>query len=224
MKKWMSLVLALVMLTAWSVTAFAADAPASMEQNLLPVNGTVNSNDYVGWAVDSNGNLVQYIRSDDVTIGVIPEETGAAIAQSLSDMLSSIANRLGGNNQLTVTKRFDLKVSSAVQKYLKENGSCTIRFKVDLKDTEVLHVLHYLGGNQWEEITGSRLSVNPNGTVDVTFYSLSPVVFAVSTKTASTGVISPNTGREADSAAVLAVAAVAAFGCAVLVLRRRRNG
>lgn len=228
MKKIVSLTLALVMLLACCMTAFAATIPASKEQELVPVNGSVNG-DNVGWVTDKDGNFVQYVNKNEVSLTTLTDKPAG-----LDNALDSISTRLGANAQLTVTKMFDVTISGELEKYFEQNGSVTLRFVVDLKDNETLHVLHNLGGSEWEEITGSRLSVDrANGTVDVTFYSLSPVVFAVSTTSAAPaggngsndGVpTSPATGLSAVNVLpYILVVCAAAAGCVALSLRRKRG-
>ena len=53
------LVLALVL--GVSVSVFAAGAPKSQEQRLVPINGEVAPGDYVGWTEDKDGNFIDYV-------------------------------------------------------------------------------------------------------------------------------------------------------------------
>ena len=87
-------------------------------------------------------------------------------------------------------------------------------------------MLHQLPDGTWEEITGSRLHFNDDGTVDIKFYNLGYVVFAVSTNRVSAAdaatSTSPKTGRTLYPF-WLAAAAVLAAGAAIMVLPKRKK-
>ena len=128
---------------------------------------------------------------------------------------------LGDDKQLTVSKIFELELDENHSSILDEGGSATIRFLTELKDGETLHVLHQLPDGTWEEITGSRLHFNDDGTVDIKFYNLGYVVFAVSTNRVSAAdaatSTSPKTGRPLYPFWLLAAAAALAAGTAIMV-------
>ena len=49
MRKFARVILVLALVLGVSVSAFAAGAPKSQEQRLVPINGEVAPGDYVGW-------------------------------------------------------------------------------------------------------------------------------------------------------------------------------
>ena len=216
-------VLALVL--GVSVSAFAAGAPKSQEQRLVPINGEVAPGDYVGWTEDKDGNFIDYVNEKDVDFAELEEHPNG-----LKEKVDEVQDRLGDDKQLTVSKIFELELDENHSSILDEGGSVTIRFLTELKDGETLHVLHQLPDGTWEEITGSRLHFNDDGTVDIKFYNLGYVVFAVSTNRVSAAdaatSTSPKTGRPLYPFWLLAAAAALAAGTAIMVAvlpKRKKN-
>ena len=160
----------------------------------MPINGEVAPGDYVGWTEDKDGNFIDYVNEKDVDFAELEEHPNG-----LKEKVDEVQERLGDDKQLTVSKIFELELDGDHSSILDEGGSVTIRFLTELKDGETLHVLHQLPDGTWEEITGSRLHFNDDGTVDIKFYNLGYVVFAVSTNRVSAAdaatSTSPKTGR-----------------------------
>ena len=55
MRRVARVILVLALVLGVSVSAFAAGAPKSQEQRLVPINGEVAPGDYVGWTEDKDG-------------------------------------------------------------------------------------------------------------------------------------------------------------------------
>ena len=203
MRKFARVILVLALVLGVSVSAFAAGAPKSQEQRLVPINGEVAPGDYVGWTEDKDGKFIDYVNEKNVDFAELKEHPN------------------GDDKQLTVSKIFELELDENHSSILDEGGSATIRFLTELKDGETLHVLHQLPDGTWEEITGSRLHFNDDGTVDIKFYNLGYVVFAVSTNRVSAAdaatSTSPKTGRPLYPFWLLAAAAALAAGMAIMV-------
>ena len=66
MRKFARVILVLALVLGVSVSVFAAGAPKSQEQRLVPINGEVAPGDYVGWTEDKNGNFIDYVNEKDV--------------------------------------------------------------------------------------------------------------------------------------------------------------
>lgn len=225
MRKFARVILVLALVLGVSVSAFAAGAPKSQEQRLVPINGEVAPGDYVGWTEDKDGNFIDYVNEKDVDFAELEEHPNG-----LKEKVDEVQDRLGDDKQLTVSKIFELELDENHSSILDEGGSVTICFLTELKDGETLHVLHQLPDGTWEEITGSRLHFNDDGTVDIKFYNLGYVVFAVSTNRVSAAdaatSTSPKTGRPLYPFWLLAAAAALAAGTAIMVAvlpKRKKN-
>ena len=123
---------------------------------------------------------------------------------------------------LVVRDVFDVSVSGAAAEYLAQEGNnITFRFGLNLAPTATLIVLHNYEGSNWEVIDNDRVVINADGSVDVTFDSLSPVAFVVdSTETdtgASTDANAPTSPQTGDTTLPpVAGAGLIALGCMVL--------
>ena len=162
MRKFARVILVLALVLGVSVSAFAAGAPKSQEQRLVPINGEVAPGDYVGWTEDKDGKFIDYVNEKNVDFAELEEHPNG-----LKEKVDEVQERLGDDKQLTVSKIFELELDDDHSSILDEGGSVTIRFLTELKDGETLHVLHQLPDGTWEEITGSRLHFNDDGTVDI---------------------------------------------------------
>ena len=226
MKRAACMILALAMVLGCCAAVYGAEIPSSSEQRLVPINGIVAPGDYVGWTSDRDGKFLELVNEKDVYFAELKEEPSG-----LSDKVKDLQTRLGDDTQLTVTKIFELELAESLYPCLEDGGSVTIRFLTELKDGETLHVLHSLPDGSWEEITGSRLHFNADGTVDITFYNLGYVIFAVSTPRAGAAQdgqdgsvpTSPKTGRPLLTALPAALAVAFAAGLAFAALRRKEG-
>lgn len=104
------------------------------------------------------------------------------------DVLKEV-NKVKGTDvkteQLVVRDLFDVTLDEESKAILAEGGEITIKFNVEVADDEVLIVLHNYEGDKWETIANDKVKVNADGTVEVTFTSLSPVAFVTADKTAA---------------------------------------
>ena len=62
---------------------------------------------------------------------------------------------------------------------IRDSNNITLRFDVGVAPSATLIVLHNYEGSNWEIIPDDRVVQNADGTVDVTFDSLSPIAFVV---------------------------------------------
>ena len=107
--------------------------------------------------------------------------------------------------------------------YLAQEGNrITIRFALNIAPTATLLVLHNYEGSNWEIIPDDRVVRNADGSVDVTFDSLSPVAFVVdkteTDTTISTDVNAPTSPQTGDESGFpVAGAGLIVLGCAAVV-------
>ena len=110
------------------------------------------------------------------------------IAPDIADVLKEI-NEIKGTDfkteQLVVRDLFDVTLDEEAKAILAEGGEIAITFAVEVADDEVLIVLHNYEGDKWETIPNDKVKVNADGTVEITFTSLSPVAFVTADKTAA---------------------------------------
>lgn len=101
------------------------------------------------------------------------------LAPSLEQILPSYDSEVSVAD-LVVRDVFDVSVSGTFADYLAvEGNTITIRFDLNLTPSALLLVLHNHSGSDWEIISKDRVVRNADGSVDVTFDSLSPVAFVV---------------------------------------------
>lgn len=110
---------------------------------------------------------------------------------------------------------------------LGDGKSVTVRFQLNLDPNAFLKVLHYNENGEWDVIPDDRIQRYDDGSVEVTFTSLSPVAFVVDKTevgiTDPDGPKSPQTGEglsvELFGALLLGIAATFCFTAA----RRKNN-
>ena len=128
-------------------------------------------------------------------------------------------------SDLVVRDVFDVSIYGVYQDYLAEDGNTiTIRFELKLQPDALLLVLHNYSGSEWEAIDDSRVVRNADGSVDVTFDSLSPIVFVVDggavVEIDPNAPTSPQTG---ETTSYGAMAASLVFLAAVVLIALRRK-
>ena len=104
------------------------------------------------------------------------------------DVLKEV-NKVKGTDvkteQLVVRDLFDVTLDEEAKAILAEGGEIALTFGVEVADDEILIVLHNYEGDKWETIPNDRVKVNADGTVEVTFTSLSPIAFVTADKAAA---------------------------------------
>ena len=161
-------------------------------------------------------------------------DTIADLVPTIGDFLQAI----GSASQvadLVVRDVFDVSLTGTAAEYLAQEGNnITLRFDLGLAPSATLIVLHNYEGSNWEIIPDDRVVQNADGTVDVTFDSLSPIAFVVdSTETdtsASTDADAPTSPQTGDSslppvagAGLIALGCVALASAAVVWKKRAQN-
>ena len=149
--------------------------------------------------------------------------------------LVEILQKMGSSSKvedLVVRDIFDVSVTGKAAEHLSPDDQyITIRFDLGISPTATLIVLHNYEADKWEYIPYDQVTINNDGTVDVKFYSLSPVAFVVdktetdtSASTDANAPTSPQTGDESGfpvAGAGLMVLGCAAVASAVVVWKKR---
>ena len=147
--------------------------------------------------------------------------TIADLVPTIGDFLQTIGSAAQVAD-LVVRDVFDVSLTGTAAEYLAQEGNnITLRFDVGVAPSATLIVLHNYEGSNWEIIPDDRVVQNADGTVDVTFDSLSPIAFVVdSTETdtsASTDADAPTSPQTGDSSLPpVAGAGLIALGCVTL--------
>ena len=247
MKKFISILMAALLMVSMALPASAAvNFVDSVEQKPAPTVDTItdsNGNEVSAIIRDENGNEVLGVDAGEVTVtpisslaqaaGAIGEmlqnafeqiqqaDTIADLVPSIGDFLQSIGSAAQVAD-LVVRDVFDVSLTGSAAEYLAQGGNnVTLRFDVGIAPSATLIVLHNYEGSNWEIIPDDRVVQNADGTVDVTFDSLSPIAFVVdSTETdtsASTDANAPTSPQTGDSSLPpVAGAGLIALGCAAL--------
>ena len=202
-KKLVAAILAMTMVCAMGMTAFAAKSPAS--------SGVVNK---VVSAVDKNGNAVS------VEIQEMPQEYQEVAAQ-IRDL--GTVKGLLGDQFVEGMEVVDVRNVVVVGDESQVNWPIDVTFEVPgVLTTTNVAVLHYSDEKQAWEVVPSKAG---KGTITATFDSLSPVAFIVDKNTSASAVgnsstTSPKTGEGMVVPFLGTAAIVLALG-AVICLRKR---
>lgn len=205
MKKFAKAALAVMLVLAMTVTAFAASV--SRPESTLGVQKAV--------VTDANGNTVA-LSSLDITIKDSDQTSKDELknaANDLTALVSDLADELPVGvvaGDLTVKEVFDVSLSATAKKLLANGGSVRINFTVPgVKKGDFVVALHK-GENGWEALPASAVGLN---NVAVVMESFSPVaIVTLKGVNVNGNVTSPSTGMEvADVAYGVVAACVAAL-------------
>ncbi len=207
---------------------------------------------------DQNGEEVHGVSIDSGELIVTPISQASQAAQAISEMLTNAYEQsqqadtiadlvptigeflqtIGSASQvadLVVRDVFDVSLTGTAAEYLAQEGNnITLRFDLGLAPSATLIVLHNYEGSNWEIIPDDRVVQNADGTVDVTFDSLSPIAFVVDKTETDTSVAtdadaptSPQTGDRSlppvAGAGLIALGCVALASAAVVWKKRAQN-
>ena len=251
----------LIAVTLAAPASAAVNFTPSVEQKPAPTVDTVtdsNGNQVSAIIRDQNGEEVHGVSIDSGELIVTPISQASQAAQAISEMLTNAYEQIqqadtiadlvptigdflqtiGSAAQvadLVVRDVFDVSLTGTAAEYLAQEGNnITLRFDLGLAPSATLIVLHNYEGSNWEIIPDDRVVQNADGTVDVTFDSLSPIAFVVdSTETdtsASTDANAPTSPQTGDSslppvagAGLIALGCVALASAAVVWKKRAQN-
>ena len=238
----------LIAVTLAAPASAAVNFTPSVEQKPAPTVDPItdsNGNQVSAIIRDQNGEEVHGVSIDSGELIVTPISQASQAAQAISEMLTNAYEQIqqadtiadlvptigdflqtiGSASQvadLVVRDVFDVSLTGTAAEYLAQEGnSITLRFDVGVAPSATLIVLHNYEGSNWEIIPDDRVVQNADGTVDVTFDSLSPIAFVVdSTETdtsASTDANAPTSPQTGDSSLPpVAGAGLIALGCVAL--------
>ena len=262
MKKFASLLMAALLLVAMALPASAAvNFVDSVEQKPAPTVETItdaSGNEVSAIIQDASGNEVAGVTADQMSITPVsgaanaPAEireqleaayeqiqNAASVANLVPDVdVASILQTMGSSSSvedLVVRDVFDVSVSGEAAEFLAQEGNAiTIRFQLNIAPSSTLLVLHNYEGSNWEVIDDDKVVINNDGSVDVTFDSLSPVAFVVDqTETdtsASTDDDAPTSPQTGDSslppvagAGLIALGTIALVSAVVVWKKRPQN-
>ena len=251
----------LIAVTLAAPASAAVNFTPSVEQKPAPTVDPItdsNGNQVSAIIRDQNGEEVHGVSIDSGELIVTPISQASQAAQAISEMLSNAYEQIQQANtiadlvptigdflqtigsaaqvaDLVVRDVFDVSLTGTAAEYLAQEGNnITLRFDLGLAPSATLIVLHNYEGSNWEIIPDDRVVQNANGTVDVTFDSLSPIAFVVdSTETdtsASTDADAPTSPQTGDSslppvagAGLIALGCVALASAAVVWKKRAQN-
>lgn len=235
----LSLAMILVML---AVPALAVDFTPSVENK--PAPEIVIMTDKTGAPVaaiiyNAQGEEVIGVPVGELIVTPVAEADGAeaeisdalkkAYAQiqaagSVADLVPNIEQILSQfgidakASDLVVRDLFDVSVFGTYKEYLEQgDNTVTIRFNLNLDPKVSLLVLHNYSGSDWEVISKDRVKRNADGSVDVTFSSLSPVAFVVDGSEVPVDPNGPNSPQTGSNGLPVAWICVAVLGCVAVV-------
>ena len=259
MKKFASLLMAALLMVAMALPASAVDFTPSVQQKPAPTVDPItdsNGNQVSAIIRDQNGEEVHGVDAGEITVTPVSALDQAAAdisemltnayeqiqqADTIADLVPTIGDFLqtiGSASQvadLVVRDVFDVSLTGTAAEYLAQEGNnITLRFDVGVAPSATLIVLHNYEGSNWEIIPDDRVVQNADGTVDVTFDSLSPIAFVVdSTETdtsASTDDDAPTSPQTGDSslppvagAGLIALGTIAIVSAVVVWKKRPQN-
>ena len=251
----------LIAVTLAAPASAAVNFTPSVEQKPAPTVDPItdsNGNQVSAIIRDQNGEEVHGVSIDSGELIVTPISQASQAAQAISEMLTNAYEQIqqadtiadlvptigdflqtiGSAAQvadLVVRDVFDVSLTGTAAEYLAQEGNnITLRFDLGLAPSATLIVLHNYEGSNWEIIPDDRVVQNADGTVDVTFDSLSPIAFVVdSTETdtsVSTDADAPTSPQTGDSslppvagAGLIALGCVALASAAVVWKKRAQN-
>ena len=190
-------------------TAMAADFTPSVTGKAAPETVTVTTEsgeEAVAIIRDANGAEVQGLTADSLTVTSVANastadaEVTAALtaayaqiqeASSVADLVpdtDSVLEAAGSvftSADLVVRDLFDVSIDDAARELLDAGNSIQIGFNLGISADDEVFCLHNYSGSEWELIDPSLVINNGDGTVTVTFSSLSPIAFAVGSEEAA---------------------------------------
>ncbi len=250
-KKLFRIMLALTLVAAMSVTAFAARFTPSVVDKPAPevVTQTDSQGNEVSAIIrDAAGNEVAGVSATDMVVTPV-SDTGSLdpatkakmdaayneiqsvgnlseLSADLNDVLREVDPDLTADD-VVVRDMFDVTISGAAAEHLSQPGnSITIRFHLSGNVDSLAAVLHYTDGNTWETIPNARVIRIDENTVDVVFTSLSPIAFlfdagALGVDPAAPP--SPKTGDMASYAMAYVAAGVVAASAVAFAVKKKRS-
>ena len=248
LKKISVTLVAIAMVAAMAVPAFAADFTSSVTGKSAPetVTTTNSSGETVAAIIyDANGKEVASIPVGSLTVTPVSEvktanasvskQLTAAYEQLQTTSLDSIAPALTDAvktyspqmtvEDLVVRDLFDVSLDNSAKEQLAKNGNAIkIQFALNLPSDALLLVLRNTEGTAWELIADNKVVRNSDGSVTVEFDSLSPIAFLTDGGSLATDPNAPTSPQTGYSETMLwGTVGVGALALAALVLVIRKR-
>lgn len=252
MKKIIGILMAVVLTVSLSVPALAVDFVPSVEQKGAPtVQEVPDKQEELAAAIIHDEEKEEIISVPESHLIITPiseaDEAPAEIrdplkaayvqitqVEALSELVPEIISALKEHHEevteedVVVRDVFDVTVVGDYEEHLEVVGHLiTVRFELGLAPDALLLVLHNHEGSEWEIISSDRVVINEDGSVDVTFEDLSPIVFVVDGAVVTPdpdGPQSPQTGVEGmNMAGICALVLGAVIVAAALMLERKKS-
>lgn len=251
MKKISSFMLAGILMLSMSVPALAAEFTPSVENKPAPevvMQTDSDGNECAAIIYDAEGNELAGVPTGNLI--VTPVSSTDAVSSETKDVLEAAYEQLQSVNSLTelsgdlesviqeispdltvddlvVRDLFDVTVTGTYAEYLSQDGaSISVRFELSADAESLAAVLHNIEGTTWETVSNDRITRNNDYTVDVVFYSLSPVAFLFDVGTLSVdpnAPTSPQTGEPVSYAAWFVVGGVIVLAAVAGVVVKKRS-
>lgn len=233
-KRLVSILTALLILLALPVSASASNFTPSVEQKGAPAVSPVldqGGNSVSAIIRDANGNEVAGVPATGLIVTPVSEAQNAAddvratllnaykqinsvgalseLAENLKTVLSQLSSETDVAD-LVVRDLFDVTVQGAYAEHLAvEGNSISIRFELGLEKDQLLLVLHNFADQQWEVIPNDQVVRGDDGSVTVTFNSLSPVAFVVDNVDLTADPNAPKSPQTSQGVSILAICGIA---------------
>jgi len=214
----------------------------SIEQKGSP--DILDEDEIIALIVDENGDVEYRVRNDELIVTALSEAKNAqepirtmllnayvqiknagSIAEFAPDaeaVLAEIAADLTIDD-MVVRDLFDISLAKDPDACLAQDGHMmTLKFKLGLKPDDVLLVLNNYKDDLWKTIPNDCVEIHEDGSVSVTFESLSPIAFVVEGSALSVDMekTSPQTGMGATAS--LMTAGIGAVGVAAVGILRKK--
>jgi len=248
LKKISVTLVAIAMVTAMAVPAFAADFTSSVTGKSAPetVTTTNSSGETVAAIIyDANGKETASIPVGSLTVTPVSEAKTAnasvskqltaayeqlkttplvSIAPALADAVKTYSPQMTVED-LVVRDLFDVSLDNSAKEQLAKNGNAIkIQFALNLPSDALLLVLHNTEGTTWELIADNKVVRNSDGSVTVEFDSLSPIAFLTDGGSLATDPNAPTSPQTGYSETMLwGAVGVGALALAALVLVIRKR-
>lgn len=233
-KRLVSVLTAMLILLALPISASASNFTPSVEQKGAPAVSAVQDkggNSVSAIIRDAHGNEVIGVPATDLIVTPVSEAENAAddirtkllnaykqinsvgSLSELADNLKTVLSQLSSETDvadLVVRDLFDVTVQGTYAEHLAAEGnSISIQFELGLEKDQLLLVLHNLADQQWEVIPNDQVVRGDDGSVTVTFNSLSPVAFAVDNVDITADPNAPKSPQTSQGVPTLAICGIA---------------
>lgn len=251
LKKIISFLFVISLITTTNITAFAAEFTPSVESKPAPeivMQTDSSGKECAAIVYDANGREITGVPNGDLV--VTPVSAAGTSTTEIADNLNSAYEQLQSVNSLTdlskeletvikeispeisvndlvVRDLFDVSITGHFEEYLNQEGNyISVRFKLSADSESLAAVLRNIEDTTWETVTNDRITRNKDYTVDVIFYDLSPVAFlfdAGQLEVDPDAPNSPQTGEPVSYAVIWVVAGITVVLVSTYIIKKRHS-